>query len=306
MDVFLGLLQVVLREGMIYGIMAMGVYITYKVLNFADLSVDGTFPLGACMAAALITAGINPWLTLIICFVAGCLAGSVTGLLHVKLRISDLMSGILVQTALYSVNMVVTDKKAVLSIFNMPTIFSSGVGGALYNTALDQWAWVIMALLITVVAKIILDLYLKTRSGLLLRAVGSNERFVVSQGKDPGNMKIIGLMIGNGLVALSGAVLAQQKESADASSGTGMVVMALAAVIIGQAVFGHAKRMRGTTMAIVGMTIYRICLTAAMQFGLDTIYLKALMSILFVAALVGSRMKDERSAKNVIRAAIRR
>jgi|UPI00055302D5 putative ABC transport system permease protein len=303
MEIILGLLQVVLREGMIYGIMAMGVYITYKVLNFADLSVDGSFPLGACSAAALITAGVNPWLACVICFLAGCIAGSVTGALHVKLHISDLMSGILVQTALYSVNMVVTSKKAVLSIFDMPTIFSTGLGGMLYNSALDQWAWVIMALIITIVVKILLDLYLKTRSGLLLRAVGSNERFVVSQGKDPGNMKIIGLMIGNGLVALSGCVLAQQKESADASSGTGMVVMALAAVIIGEAVFGKAKKLRGTTMAIIGMIIYRCCLTAAMQLGLDTIYLKALMSGLFIIALVGSRLKNERSARNVIKAA---
>ena len=303
MEVLLGLLQVVLREGFIYGIMAMGVYITYKVLNFADLSVDGSFPLGCCVAAALISLGVNPWIACLVCFVSGSLAGLVTGFLHVRLKISDLMSGILVQTALYSVNMVVTSKKAVVSIFNMPTIFSSGLGGKLYNSPLDQWAWVIMAFIIMLVSKIILDLYLTTRSGLLLRAVGSNERFAVSLGKNPGNMKIIGLMIGNGLVALSGCVLAQQKESADASSGTGMVVMALAAVIIGEAVFGKSKFMKGTTMAVFGMIIYRICLTIAMQLGLDTIYLKALMSVLFIAALVLSRFKDERSAKSVIRAA---
>lgn len=297
MQIFLGLLEVVLREGFIYGIMAMGVYITYKVLNFPDLSVDGTFPLGCCLAAELITKGMNPWISCLICLAAGGAAGALTGVLHVKLRITDLMSGILVMTALYSVNMVVTEKKAILSIFNMPTIFNSGIGGKLYGM-FGQWGWAVMAGIVCLAVKLILDLYLETRSGLLLRAAGNNPKFVVSIGKDPGNMKIIGLMIGNALTALSGCVLAQQRESADAGSGTGMVVMSLAAVIIGSAVLGKAKYIRSTTTAVIGMIVYRACLTIAMQLGLETIYLKALMSILFVIALISSRYNDERRKKN--------
>ena len=297
MQIFLGLLEVVLREGFIYGIMAMGVYITYKVLNFPDLSVDGTFPLGCCLAAELITKGMNPWIACLICLAAGGAAGALTGVLHVKLRITDLMSGILVMTALYSVNMVVTEKKAILSIFNMPTIFNSGIGGKLYGM-FGQWGWAVMAGIVCLAVKLILDLYLETRSGLLLRAAGNNPKFVVSIGKDPGNMKILGLMIGNALTALSGCVLAQQRESADAGSGTGMVVMSLAAVIIGSAVLGKAKYIRSTTTAVIGMIVYRACLTIAMQLGLETIYLKALMSILFVIALISSRYNEERRKKN--------
>lgn len=293
MDIFLGLLQVVLREGFIYGIMAVGVYITYKVLDFPDLTVDGSFPLGACSAAALITTGVNPWLACLICFGVGAAAGAVTGLLHVRLHITDLLSGILVMTALYSVNMAITGKKAVLSFFDAPTIFSSGLGGALHD-ALGQWGWVIMAFLVCMVVKWVVDIYLKTRSGLLLRAAGSNSQFVVSLGKDPGRMKILGLILGNGLTALSGCVLAQQKESADVTSGTGMVVMSLAAVIIGVSLFSRVKRMRPTMMAVIGMILYRACLTVAMQLGLDTNWLKMLMSIIFVIALVASRFASGR------------
>ncbi|WOC31957.1 MULTISPECIES: ABC transporter permease [Caproicibacterium] len=293
MDIFIGLVQVILREGFLYGIMAVGVYITYKVLDFPDLTVDGSFPLGMCTAAALITVGVDPWLACLASFAAGAAAGAATGLLHVKLHITDLLSGILVMTALYSVNMVITEKKAVMAIFNMPTIFNSGLGGVLH-TALGAWGWVLMAFLVCIVVKLVVDAYLKTRSGLLLRASGSNPQFVVSQGKNPGNMKILGLILGNGLTALSGCVLAQQKESADIASGTGMVVMSLAAVIIGAALFGRIKWMKPTLTAIFGMILYRACLAAAMQLGLDTNYLKMLMSILFIIALVASRFTPGR------------
>jgi putative ABC transport system permease protein len=297
LDIFLGLLQVILREGFIYGIMAVGVYITYKVLDFPDLTVDGSFPLGMCTAAALISAGVNPWLACLVSFAAGAAAGAVTGLLHVKLHITDLLSGILVMTALYSVNMVITMDRGVVPFYDLPTIFNSGLGGALHTT-LDQWGWVLMALIVCMVVKLLVDLYLKTRSGLLLRASGSNAQFVISQGKNPGTMKILGLMIGNGLTALSGCVLAQQKESADIASGTGMVVMSLAAVIIGEAVLGRVKWMKPTLTAIIGMILYRTCLTAAMQMGMDTNYLKMLMSIIFVAALVASRAASGRGKHN--------
>ena len=300
MDIFINLLSVILREGFIYGIMAIGVYITYKVLDFPDLSVDGTFPLGGCASAALITLGVNPIIACVICFGAGALAGLVTGILHVKLKITDLLSGILVMTALYSVNMLVTSKKAVLSIFNMNTIFNTGLGKLLYDI-FGQWGWVIMAAIVCIIVKILVDIYLSTKSGLLLRGAGSNSLFVTSLGRDPGNMKILGLMLGNGLTALSGAVLTQQKESADVSSGTGMVVMALAAVILGEALFGKVSFIRATTTAVLGMMIYRTGLTVAMQMGLDTIYLKALMSGLFIIALLVGRENKKRQNNSVLR-----
>lgn len=289
----MNLLQIVLREGFIYGIMAVGVYITYKVLDFPDLSVDGTFPLGMCTAAALIAVGVNPWVACLASFAVGAAAGGVTGLLHVKLHITDLLSGILVMTGLYSVNMLITGKKAIVPILNMPTIFNSGLGGWL-NQVLGKWGWLVMALVVCLAVKILVDLYLKTRSGLLLRASGNNPQFVISQGRNPGNMKILGLMIGNGLTALSGCVMAQQKESADVAAGTGMVVMALAAVIIGTAIFGRVRWMRPTLAVIIGMILYRACLTVAMQLGLDTNYLKLLMSVIFIIALVATRVGSGR------------
>ena len=221
MDIVLGLLINILEEGFIYGIMAVGVYITYRVLDFPDLSVDGTFPLGACVTAALITAGVDPWVACLIAFVCGAVAGCVTGFLHVKLGITDLLSGILVMTGLLSINLVVSNGNAVVPFYNMNTIFNSGAAGFLPEGGIRI---VIVGAVVCVAVKFLLDLYLKTKSGMLLRASGDNAQFVTSLGKDPGKMKIIGLAIGNGCAALSGCVLSQQAESANINAGTGMVV----------------------------------------------------------------------------------
>ncbi len=286
MDVLSGLLINVLEEGFIYGIMAIGVYITYSVLDFPDLSVDGTFPLGMCLTAMLALAGVNPWLICIVAFVVGALAGCVTGFLHVKLGITDLLSGILMMTGLYSINLVLTGGSAVLPFYNMPTVFNSGIG-AMLPSGLNV---VMMAGIICIVVKIVIDLYLKTESGMLLRASGDNAQFVVSLGKDPGKMKIIGLAIGNGCTALSGAILAQQTESANVAVGTGMVVMALASVIIGMNLFGRVRFIKPTLAVIFGAIIYKACLAVAMQLGLPTNYLKLLMAVIFTLALVSGKL----------------
>ncbi len=291
MDTFVRLLVNVLEEGLIYGIMAMGVYITYRVLDFPDLSVDGTFPLGCCVTAALTVAGVHPVLALLISFVCGCAAGLVTGLLHVKLHITDLLSGILVMTGLWSVNLVILGGKAVMPFYNMPTIFNSGLV-TLLPDALRARRVLIMLVLVVLVLKLLLDAYYRTKSGVLLRAAGSNAQFVTALGVHPGRMKILGLMLGNGLTALSGSVLAQQAESANVSSGTGMVVMALASVIIGTALFRRVRFMKPTTMVLLGAILYKACLVAAMQLGLPTNYLKLLMSVLFVVALVAGNTMD--------------
>ena len=285
MDVFLGLTMNVLEEGLLYGIMAMGIYITYKVLDFPDLSVDGTFPLGACVTASLIMAGMNPWLACVLAFLAGTLAGSVTGLLNVKLKITNLLSGILVMTALWSVNLVVTGGSAVLPFYNAKTIFTSGAALLIPDAAFDYRVLIVIAVT-TVAVKILLDLYMKTKSGLLLRAAGDNQQFVTSIAYDPGKMKILGLAIGNGCTALAGSILAQQSESANISSGLGMVVMGLASVIIGTSIFKKAKFLRPTTMVILGAVFYKACLVIAMQLGLPTNYMKLLMAVIFTVALV--------------------
>lgn len=296
MDVILGLLVNVLEEGFIYGVMAMGVYVTYKILDFPDLSVDGTFPLGACITAVLITAGVNPWLACAAAFLAGAAAGCVTGILNVKLKISDLLSGILVMTGLWSVNLFILGGKSVMQFYDLPTIFNTGLA-SLLPPALHPYRVAIIGLLAVVVVKLLLDLYLKTKSGLLLRASGNNPQYVISQGRDPGKMKIIGLAIGNGCTALSGCILSQQAESANMASGTGMVVMALASVIIGVSVFKKVKWFKATVAVVLGSLIYKACLVIAMQLGLPTNFLKLLMAVLFTVALVANNMIGGRRKK---------
>lgn len=297
MNVFFNLILAILEEGFIYGIMAVGVYITYRVLDFPDLSVDGTFPMGACLTAVLISHGMNPWLACLCAFFAGTIAGGVTGLLHVKLHITDLLSGILVMTALWSVNLAtIMGGKATVTIFNSNTIFNSGLAMFLPNTA-ARFRVVILAAAVCLLIKYLTDAYLRTRSGLLLRAAGDNAQYVISLGKDPGSMKILGLMIGNGCTALSGSILAQQAGSANVASGTGMVVMALASVIIGTTVFRKVKFMRATSAVVCGAILYKACLAGAMQMGLDTNYLKLLMAVIFTIALVGNQITLGRRKK---------
>ena len=296
MSIFLGLAETVLREGLIYGIMAMGVYITYKILNFPDLSVDGTFPLGACVAAAAITGGADPWLACLLAVLAGAVAGCVTGLLHVKARITDLLSGILVMTAMWSVNLIITGGTAIKQFFNQPTIFN---GPALEKlpAGLYRHRQLLVIFLIALAVKLLLDWYLSTKNGLLLRAAGNNAQFVTGLGRDPGTMKIIGLSVGNACTALSGCVLAQLNENADINSGKGMVVMALASVIIGTALFGRLRKVRPVTMAVLGSVIYKACLMIALQLGLPNSYLKLLMAALLTVAIVSERIGGKKGGE---------
>lgn len=288
LNIILNVLRVTLEEGLMYALLAIGVYITYSILDFPDLSVDGTMPMGAIVAAVLIIHGMNPWLCLLITFVLGMVCGAVTGLLHVKLNIRPLLCGIIVYTAMLSINLVILFKfnggSSLAQFFQKNTIFNSGIAEFLPQ----KWKIVIISLILVVLCKIIMDFYLKTKSGLLLRATGDNERYVTMLAKDPGYTKILGLAIGNGFAALSGCVIAQQKGSADQQMGVGMVVLGLASVIIGLSVFKKVKFMKATTMVILGSILYKAFLSAALALNLPTEYLKLLMAVLFTLALVFS------------------
>ena len=283
MSIILG----VLNEGLIYAMMALGVYITYTILDFPDLSVDSTFPMGAAVTATLILAGMPPVLTLFIAFGAGALAGTVTGLIHVKLKVRDLLSGIIVMTALYSLNLRITGDKANLPIFSRDTIFDNEFVYGL-PSPLNEFSTVVILLLIVAAVKILLDLYMKTRSGYLLRAVGDNETLVTSLAKDKGSVKILGLALANGLAALSGAVYCQQKGFFEISVGTGTIVMGLASVIIGTKVFARFGKLKATTAVILGTIVYKACVSAAMAVGFKTLYLKLITSAFFLVILVVS------------------
>lgn len=303
MDVVLNVCIVTLEEGLMYALLAMGVYITYSILDFPDLSVDGTFPLGAILSGVMIMNGANPWISLIMSFIVGMLAGTVTGLLHVKLKIRPLLCGILVYTAMLSVNLVLlyagTGGKAIATFFNQPTIFNTLLGGIIPESVGGFYLrTTIVALILVVVCKVILDLFLKTKTGLLLRATGNNERFVTMLGQDNGFSKILGLALGNGFAALAGSVVAQAKGSADQQMGVGMVVLALSSVIIGLSVFGRINIMKATTMVILGTIINKACLSAALALGLPTEYLKLLMAVIFTVSLVASRYLIKGRRKN--------
>lgn len=302
MDILLNVFKVTLEEGFMYAILAIGVYITYSVLDFPDLSVDGTMPLGAIITGVLILKGVNPWLCIIISFILGGTAGAVTGVLHVKFKIRDLLCGILTYTSLLTVNLVVisagTGGMSVASFFNKPTIFNT-FPATLIPDELCGYSLriLIVSFAITFIAKIILDLYLKTKSGLLLRATGNNPQYVTMLAEHPGKSKILGLCIGNGFAAVAGSVIAQGKGSADPQMGAGMVVIGLASVIIGISLFKRFSFMKATTMVILGSIAYKACLSIALALGLPTNYLKLLMAVIFTAAIVLSRFSVRRSGQ---------
>lgn len=280
-DVLLGILE----QGFIYGILALGVYITYRILDFPDLSVDGTFPMGAAVAAILITNGINPWLALALAFAAGAVAGLVTGVIHVKCKVRDLLSGIITMTALYSINIHIAGGKSNLPIFNEATIFNSGVA-AMLPTALQPYRTVLISALLIILCKLVMDWYLNTKSGFLLYAAGDNHQVVTALAEDQGKVKILGLVLANGLVALSGAVLCQQQRFFDVSMGPGSIVLGLAAVIIGTNLFKNWDFIKGTTAAIVGAIIYKACYAGAIALGMQAVDMKLITAILFLAVLL--------------------
>lgn len=261
----------VLEQGLLFGIVSIGVYITYKILDFPDLSVDGTYPLGAAICAALLIKEFNPWFAVIIATIGGALAGFITAFLNVKLKITNLMSGILVMIGLYSINLMVMGQS------NIPLFNTKSVLGEKYK--------IFIILAIVLVIKVLFDLFLKTKLGNLLVAVGDNEQLVTSLGVNKNNIKVLGLMISNGLVALSGALTAQYQGFSDASMGTGVVVMGLAAVIIGSSTLKKVSFIKVTTLSIFGAIIYKLAIAMALKFGLNPNYLKLMTAIIVILAL---------------------
>ena len=283
----------VMEEGLIYAIMALGLYITYKILDFPDLSVDGTFPMGAAVTAMLILKGVHPALTLVLSFAAGLLAGCITGLIHVKLKVRDLLSGIIMMTALYSINLRIAGK-ANLPIFSKETIFENAFLESVVPEALDPYLVCIILFVIVLVCKILLDLFLKTRAGYLLRAVGDNEVLVTSLAKDKGMVKILGLALANGFVALAGCVYCQQKGFFEVSTGTGTMVIGLASVIIGTKLLKRFHGVKATTAVIFGSIVYKACVSLAIALGMAASDLKLITAVLFVIILVASNRKERK------------
>ena len=274
----------IVEQGLIYGILTLGIYITYKILDFPDLTVDGSFPLGAAVTAAMLTSGMNPYLTLPVSFLAGVAAGICTGLIHVKCHVRDLLSGIIVMTALWTVNLYIAGTSNV-PLFSQSTIFKNNMMETLLPEIKKPYVTLIVILVITIVCKVLLDLYLNTKSGYLLRAVGDNDVLDTALAKDQGTVKILGLALANGLVSLAGCIFAQEERVFEISMGTGALVIGLASVIIGTSLFKNLTFMKATTAVLIGSIIYKACVAVALR-NFEPQAMKLITAVLFLVILV--------------------
>ena len=274
----MNLLLTTIEQGLIYSILAMGVFLSFKILKIPDMTVEGTFPFGAMLTANLLLKGVNPILVCLICVLLGWLPGLISQSLAIKLKIKPILSGILTMTMLYSINLRIN------SLPNVPLagakkIFDINLTGDAY---IDR---IIVLLIIVALIKIILDLFLKTKMGYMLISSGDNESLVKSLGEEPDKYKLIGLGLSNGLVALSGSLFCQSMKVADSQMGAGILVIALASIIIGDSILKKLS-IKATTRAIIGAIIYKIIGSLAIKAGLnpfDLKLVKGLILIIFIA-----------------------
>ncbi|MBQ8611843.1 MAG: ABC transporter permease [Oscillospiraceae bacterium] len=279
-----------LTQGFIYALLSYGIYITYKILDFPDLTVDGSFPLGAAVTAVLLTSGWDPYLSLLAAVAVGALAGFVTGLIHVRLGVRDLLAGIITMTALFSINLQIAGSNLYVER-EIDTIFTAPATMALFGGMSLMGRKLVVSLLLAVLVKLLLDVYFSTKNGLLLRAVGDNSTLVTTLARDKGSMKILGLVIANALVALSGSVVCQEQRAFSSTMGTGQMVFGLATVIIGTTLFKKLSFVKGTTAVVAGSIVYKICIQLAISLGLPANLLKLVTAALFLIILVLGEQK---------------
>ena len=268
-----------IEQGLIFAVLAIGVFLTYKVLDISDLSVEGTFPMGAFVFAKLISMGIDPITSTLMGFVFGSLAGLLTALLYIKLKIQPLLASILTMTILYSVNLRINGR-ANIPLFSYDSIFDIGPS-------------LIVLIVIVLIIKIVLDQFLKTEAGYLLIATGDNETLVKSLGVDSNKYKLIGLMLANGFVGLSGALMAQMQGFADITMGSSIIVVALASIIIGDTIRKSSNKIKGTTRAILGAIAYKIIGGIAIDLGLSPTDLKAISAIIVIVFIAYNNFSGE-------------
>ena len=280
-----------LGQGLLYCFMVLGVFITFRVLDFPDLTVDGSLPLGAAVSAALIVHGSSPWLATIVGVGAGICAGTVTGVLHILLKSGQgdtnnygpkLLAGILTMTALYTINLRVMGRSNT-PLLGVETFFEKLA--RILSTPITPWVLVVVLTILMVLVKYLIDWFLHTEFGLCMQATGDNEQMIRATGTNTDLMRVIGLGVANGMVALSGALVAQQQGFADVGMGIGTIVAGLAGVIIGEVLFG-ARSISWVLFSVVGGSIvYRLLIAISLRFGIAPTDLKLLTAVLVVAAL---------------------
>ena len=289
-----------LSQGLVYGLMALGVYLTFRVLDFPDLTVDGSFPLGAAVSAVLIVKGVNPFVTLPVAILAGMAAGFVTAFLSTKLGILNLLASILTMIALYSINIRIMGKPNI-ALIGQPTIFDYFFDFREFLSVHGIPGFIItpfLFLIIIVIVKVVLDLFLHTEVGLALRATGDNESMIRAQGVNSHFTIMLGVAISNGLVALAGALVAQNQGSADVNMGVGTIVAGLASVIVGEAVIGEMTVFRATIGVIIGSILYRLSIALALTLRIGQLHitpsdLKLISAVLVVIALTLPAVRDK-------------
>src|SRR5699024_3177735 len=287
-----------ISQGILWSILAIGVYLTFRILGLADLTVEGSFPLGAAVSVSLIVSGMSPILSLVIAMLAGALAGLVTGLLHTKLQIPALVSGIVTMTGLYSINLRVI-RQANLSLIGNDTVIKIIQS---YNIS-QNYAVILLGVLTGVIVIGALFLFFRTEIGLAILATGSNLSMSESNGIPVHNMQILGYMIRNGLIALSGGLLAQNNGYADVNMGIGAIVIGLASIIIGESIFKNVTLTMRLILIVVGSIIYRLMLLIVLQLNFNPQDLKLFSAIILAIALgspmIGSKWKLRHSRKGV-------
>ena len=284
-------------QGLLWALMALGVYVTFRVLDIADLTVEGSFPLGAATAASMMVAGYGPMTSLAAAFVTGTLAGVVTGLLHTKMKIPALLAGILTMIALYSVNLRIMGK-ANLSLLGVDTSFKitrSMLGLNMAQTTL------IVGLAVTIIVGSFMYWFFGTQIGAAIRATGFNQQMIRAQGVDTDVTIILGLLISNGLVAVSGALVAQSNGFSDVGMGTGTIVIGLASVIIGEVLFGTRSFKNCLISVVLGSIVYRIVIAAVLAMGMPPNDLKLFTSVLVALALSMPLIKAKLGSRKVVR-----
>ncbi len=290
---FLGAVEI----GLLFGLVALGVYISFRILNFPDLTVDGSLPLGAGVAAVLLMAGVNPYLATLAAFFAGAAAGLVTAWLNVRLKILHLLASILTMIALFSINLRVMGRPNI-ALLGQDTVFTpfESLGLPYY------WVNPLVLVVVVIAAKLLLDRFLLSETGLAMRATGANQRMARAQGIDTGRMTLLGIALSNGMVAFAGALFAQLQGGADITMGVGVIVIGLAAVILGEAVMSTRTIILATIACIIGSVLYRLMVALALNadvLGLQAQDLKLITAVLVVAAMTLPGMRRKLKLKSL-------
>ena len=281
-----------ISQGILWGVMALGVYTTYRILNISDLTVDGSFATGGCVAAVCLVNGLNPFVSLLVALVAGLLAGAITGFLHTRCEIPAILAGILTQLGLYSINLRIMGRSNT-PLLKVDTLFSKGK--ELLNLP-SQYVAIIIGVVLIVLLVACMYWFYGTEIGSAIRATGNNERMVESLGVNTKTTKMLGFMIANGLVALSGALVTQSQGYADVKQGTGAIVIGLASIIIGEVVCGKRRNfMVRLSTIVVGSILYRVVVAIVLQMGLSIDDLKLLTAVLVAIALTVPVMLEKRN-----------